>query len=350
MSCKENQTLNVILIEFYPYHSELIYSQLLFLTESDFNVTLICDQRNAANSDDFRGLASVRTYDFKKIASLFKLWLFLLSSKSNYVIFNTAQGSRMLKFALFWLPKRIKLAGIIHNTKKLKASFGQKLISRKVKSYFVLASYMQKFFPYGDEDKIKSEFINCSYLPQLEEIEIKKQSGEIWLGIPGSIEYKRRDYEFLLELVKSDGFPNHVCFILLGNSLKGQGPEFISNLKKLNVENNFKWFEGYVSDELFASYMEKVDYLFPLIHPVTASAEDYLKYKVSGTFIQSRTYQKPMICHQIFNTDYFDYSAIFYDSEKEIIEYLKQNTPTQKPEKPVFEEDRKKYRDFLVRI
>ncbi|MDK2841595.1 MAG: hypothetical protein PWQ17_1100 [Anaerophaga sp.] len=336
-----------LLIELYPYHIELIYSQVAFLKESGIPFTFITDQRNSGKID-FMNDERVIFYDFKKPLSLWKLWIHVLKEGYSQLIFNTAQGNKMLKFSLFPLPGKISKVGTIHNVNKLKTSTGQKIISRKIKSYFVLASYMKKNFP--TKKKLVSEKINYSYLPSDNEvIHLNKPKGIFWLTIPGSIEYKRRDYDFLLVLAQDPSFPENCNFVLLGNALKGEGPGFIQKIKDLGIEKKFVWFEKFVPNSLFNAYMSQTDYLLPLIHPSTPAAYDYLRYKVSGTFLQAKAFSKPMICHDMFNIEDFDFPAVYYQTPGELIQIIKNKNDAPVVEAADFETDRKKYISFIKR-
>lgn len=346
LSKQPNERVKVALIELYPYHSELIFSQLLFLSKSNCEVTLIVDKENRVDINILSPYTKkILTFDFKKFNSFIKLRREIVNSKINHLVFNTAQGNRMLKFSLFPLPQKIIIAGLIHNTDKLSFSLGQKIISRKIKSYFVLASYMQVFFP--SLKNIKSTHINCSYRSEQIVKPTKKKAGDIWLGVPGSVEYKRRDYSFLLDLVKNEKFPKNVKIILLGNASKFEGPILLNKIKELGKENNFLWFNQFVEQGLFDSYMESIDYLLPLIHPSTPSAKAYLKNKVSGTFIQSKTYSKPMLIHKMFDQDYFDYDYYSYSSVDDLTSIICNKIEIPIKKIPKFEEDRKAYSQFL---
>lgn len=348
MCATRKQKDKVALIEFYPFHSELLYSQLLFLYKSDCTPILICNKDNGIDFETIKSLTTIKTYDFQKPYSLLKVWYFLLSSKINRVVFNTAQGPSVLKFSLLPFPKRIKFSGILHNTNKLNSSFGQKIISKRVKSYLVLASYMKAYFP--EKKGLSSIHINCAYAPSFNNSGIIKPENEVWIGVPGSIKYKRRDYDFLLELVSDTSFPDNIKIVLLGNASKHEGPTFINKIKELGLEQKFIVFNNFVPDSQFQSYMKTFDFLFPLIHPSTPSADAYLKYKASGTFIQSSSYSKPMLCHKMFDSKLFDYAALFYSTSAELIKILKLNKkPSNKPA-PVFELDRTNYYNFVVNL
>ena len=124
---------SIALVELFPYHSECLYSQLLFM-QGHARVVLICDQRLAPVIKTFGQVYDECVFfDFKEMSSLLKLRSYLIRNKINTVVLNTAQGSLPLKFMLLPFPKRIHFAGIIHETQKLTESFGQRLISRKIK-------------------------------------------------------------------------------------------------------------------------------------------------------------------------------------------------------------------------
>lgn len=335
----------IALIEFYPYHIELIYSQVAFLKEGNIPFSFITDKRNKGKID-FLKKEEVIYYDFKKMGSLWNLRKFIVKSEYSHLIFNTAQGNKMLKFAIFPLPRKIKTFGILHNVNKIKTSKGQKFICKKISSFFVLANYMKTHL-HGNKG-LRSQQINLIYHPPIKDIpNIHKEKNTCWIGIPGTIEFKRRDYNFLLKLTSTESFPDNCKFVLLGNSTKQEGPDFIQRIKKLGIENYFIWFDDYVPDGLFHAYMEKMDYLLPLIHPSTQSAYDYLKYKVSGTFIQAKAYSKPLICHQIFNKNDFDFPAIYYKTTEDIFSIIEAKKTVMIPEKADFETERKKYISFI---
>ncbi|WP_138956887.1 hypothetical protein [Thermophagus xiamenensis] len=192
--------------------------------------------------------------------------------------------------------------------------------------------------------------MSCCYSPTFDKIDLQKPNNEIWITIPGSVEKKRRDYDFLLRVAKCPDFPDFIRFVLLGNSSRFEGPKFIEEIRKNNLGDKFIWFEEFVPEKVFFNYMLNSDYLLPLIHPTTPSVKDYLKYKASGTFIQSVSYSIPMICHEVFNEPYFNFPSLFYLSEKDfldIVNNIKSYDFKGRIQPPDFEMDKKLYCDFL---
>lgn len=309
------------LIEFNTWHSECLYPQLLFLQSAGYNVTLFCDERQQKNISDIAGMASSAVYlDMKKIRSLLKVRRMILDQHIDIVILNTAQGNKALKFSLLPFPKRIEFLGTIHNLGKLKSNLGQSIICRKVRKLFLLADYLMNSVP---ACKYKIQPYSPCYLPDYPEADIEKPQDQIWAVVPGSIEYKRRDYDYLLHVAQNPDFPSNVRIIILGNSNKGEGPQFIEKINRLGLADKFITFNHFVSNSIFYTYVRKADFLLALINPDSAFADDYIHKKLSGTFILSKAVGKNLLIHSMFaNLKDFDYPSVFYDNDADFIKQL----------------------------
>ena len=337
---------SIALVELFPYHSECLYSQLLFM-QGHARVVLICDQRLASVVKTFGQVYDECVFfDFKELSSLLKLRSYLIRNKINTVVLNTAQGSLPLKFMLLPFPKRIHFAGIIHETQKLTESFGQRLISRKIKSYYVLADYVNRLFP--ENLGFKHQFFTPAFYPKFDTVNLPDKADEIWVCIPGAIESKRRDYKTLLALAQHPQLKEKVKFILLGNATLGEGTSFIGEIQRLNIAHRFVYFNERVSDELFYSYIRQVDYLLPLIHPDAHTAGDYTKTKISGMFPLSLAFEKTMLCHNLFaQVKGFDYNVLFYDNLDELVDTINQNRKVEHTFTADFDKNQSRYLSLL---
>lgn len=337
---------SVALVELFPYHSECLYSQLLFM-QGQARVVLICDQRLEPIVKTFGPVYEECLFlDFKELSSLFKLRSYLIRNKIETVVLNTAQGSRPLKFMLLPFPRRIHFVGIIHETQKLIDSFGQRLISRKIKSYYVLADYVNRLFPANLG--LKHQFFTPAFYPTFDKVNLPNKQDEIWVCIPGAIESKRRDYNALLTLAQHPRLNGNVKFILLGNASLGEGSVFIDEIQRLNIVQRFVYFNERVSDEQFYSYIREVDYLLPLIHPEAHAAGDYTKIKISGMFPLSLAFQKTMLCHSLFGqVKGFDYNVLFYDNLDALVETINQNRKVEHTFTADFDKNQSRYLSLL---
>lgn len=348
----------VILVELYGWHSECLYSQVLYLNKSGYKTTLICDIRHKDNIVDIKPLVdSYSFFDFKKLWSLWSLRRIINKHKSNKVIFNTAQGSILLKLMLMPFSPRVKFYGTLHNIRKLQSSFGQALISRKITRYFILADYIKKNFSETNKyfkNGLKCQSITVAFTPS-QNVEPKtyfpqKGENDIWITVPGSIEYKRRDYYMLAALVSDSEFPLNTKILLLGNAKKADGPEYIAKLKKYDIYDRFIVFDSFVPNDIFNYCLSKSDYLLPLVQPSIDDAGEYSKFKISGTFIISEGREIPMLCHRMFReVDGFNYKTIFYENSINLLRLI--NAPHLSldidPAPLNFEEERERYISFL---
>lgn len=312
---------HIALVELQPYHTETLYSQLSFLRHKGYTVTLFCCDRHRAVIDTFRGDTEAFYFDTHSLGEIWRLRCAIIREGCDTVILNTAQGGRVLKFMLMPMPRRISVYGTIHETHKLTRSRGQKLISARIKGYYVLARYIDDNFPV----KKPHTWFSPSFYPDYETIELgDRKKSDIWVSIPGSIENKRRDYGALLRLAQNPNLPDNVKFVLLGNSSIGDGPLFIRQAEEAGVSDRFIRFDNRVDGAEFYSYIKYSDFLMPVITPDTRAAEEYTVSKISGMFPLTHAFGIRMLCHELFSTViHFDYSALFYRTDDELIEILK---------------------------
>ncbi len=338
----------IALIEFKTYHTECLYSQILFLQEGGYQITLICDKKVEKVISDFNRDITIISFDFSKFTSLLKVRSLLIKNNIQKVVLNTAQGNAALKFMMLHYPRWMHFFGIIHNTGKLDTSIGQKLISRKTDSYFVLSKYQYRHTQ--ERKDLSFTYFNPSFFPEYNSDNIADEKGDkIWIVIPGALEYKRRDYNFLfdfLEKYKED----KLNFILLGNGSRNDGPAIINKIKELKLERYFTFFNYFIPNNIFHSYLKKADCLFPLIHPETEGASSYRKNKISGMFPLSLTYNVPLLCHEIFRgVEDFDYPALFYNDKNDLINILNNSLKVEHSYTLSFEDEKNRYIQFLER-
>lgn len=337
----------VALIEFSASHTECLYSQIMFLKVAGYQVTLLCDKKVEQIVHDFGREINIHLFDFEKLISLIRVRSFLVRNEINMVILNTAQGSVPLKFSMLFFPPRIRFYGIIHNLYKLETSLGQRIISRKISSYFVLSKY--QYLHIHEYKYLSFSYFNPSFFPVYKNPEKKpnEKGDEIWVVIPGALEYKRRDYIYLIIFLKS--YPiEKLKFILLGNSLKNDGVAFTNMIKAHQLERFFIYFDRFVPNNLFHFYLQHADYLLPLIHPEIEGADNYTQYKISGIFPLSFAYHVPLLCHDIFRSiEGFEYPAFFYADKNKLYDILTHKPKVEHEYRLSFEDEKNRYLRLL---
>lgn len=308
---------NYTIIEAFS-HAECLYSQVLSLKGSGSKVHFIGNSNLKERIEKF-GFTSCYYFESKeatKWRTLLKVRNEIISNNSNVVIFNTAQGNFVRAICLLPFPKKIKFVGIMHNAKKFSSSFSQKVISHRIKRYFVLNDYIkeneQLKFP-----ELKLESFYPIFFPDFNMVDIEKPDDEIWITIPGAVESNRKDFKGFFELIsKKDAIPKNIKFILLGKckNISGQGLEVINWVKNHNIEDRIKIFTSFISDELFHSYLRRSDYIMPLLQPKQSNYNDFLMTKISGSFNLAFAYKKPLFCYDDFMVyDDFKENAISYN-------------------------------------
>ena len=230
------------------------------------------------------------------------------------MIFNTAQGT-ILKHLMYWpFSKKTDFIGILHNAKKIQKSIGQKIISRRIKKYFVLNDYILKELsnkPAG----LKFESYYPIFFPPSNQVKLNKPQGEIWICIPGKVEFARRDYKGLFEAIQNHRPISKIKFIFLGKcDLDSEEDRFIQkNVGYLKVHEHVVVWNDFVDNQTFQAYLEQSDFILPLIHKNTGDFDMYIKYKITGAFNLAFAYQIPLLMEDSFRKiDDFEENAIFY--------------------------------------
>ncbi len=333
----------IIIVELNNYHTECIYAQVLYLSKSGFSVEVICSQKTFKHVEYLKDICPVKSYDFSKTPSFLKLWWYLLHQKNSITVLNTAQGNKVLKLLTLPTFNKVKYYGLIHNLKKLETSNGQKIISKKINQYLVIADYLKES-PIAIKNGVTS--INTSIFPTTDPFQDITKRENIWITIPGNIELKRRDYHWIIDVCSSNKLPNNIKFILLGNASKGDGRTIIERIKKEKLEDHFIWFDSFIDQKEFNGYIQRSDYLLPLLHETSS---EYILYKTSGTFSLSEAFSKPMILHSNFRILKKYYCTEFYSDIPEFI-HLISHQPTIKCKPYDFEKNRIQYLKALQLI
>ena len=337
----------VAIIELSNSHDECIYSQIKFLlSDGDYNITLICNEtihnRLIGNLVDVDiKLMEIRR-DINMPLDILRLRSYIVKSKFDKVIFNTATGNIVKLLMLLPFPKQMEFLGIVHNIGKLEGSANQDIISRKVKKYFVLSEYLKENAP----NKYNIEYFYPMFFPNSESVEVDKKEDEIWVCIPGQIERKRRDYDGLFELLANSKLNKNIKFILLGS---GDTTYITSKIEKLGIKKQFVWWEKFVGSPEFENYIEKSDYILPLIHTNHKSYSLY-QNQITGTFNIAYGYGKTMLIEESLQ-DVTDFKGSVFYKTRELIGLL--NSLKFSPVNPYidkrwsFDKQKNRYLEFL---
>ncbi len=308
----------VLVIEMLSWHDECLYSVCSLLKSNGYSVLLIADLKlqNKQTSlspvvDEFKFLdfhSGLNT--FKSIVEVNKV---ISKRKIRNVYFNTAQGNPIWKFFLIPFSKNINFVGTLHNISKLDNSFSQRFITKKIKRYVLLSEILLPAY-----EKVCKKPVSVFYpiiYPIISNVEFSKPEGEIWIVIPGSVDYRRRDYSILFS-GNNLSYEKNIKFIVLGNRSKSDGDKVFMMVKEMQLDDNFIFFDSFVDDVVFQTYIKMADYILPLVHPDVSPLDCYVSTKISGTYNLAYAYKKPMLCEQSLSKykEFVD-SSFFYSTE-----------------------------------
>ena len=287
------------LLELTTYHEECLYTQALFLKEAGYDIHLFIHPKLENQIADYKALfieiitieSTSKTFFIKRILRFFKLHKIIRQNKFKFLIFNTASSKKEVIVLSFFLKTHLECIGVIHNLKKIKSSFSQKLINRSIKKYFVINDYLLKSTEI-DNKTLSFESFYPIFFPKYETLDLVKPQNELWITIPGGLDFNRRDY---ITIAKAISKNSNVKIYILGK-IDRKNEETISFLKYLesnNIHDKFQFFDEFIPNNLFHSYLKKSDYI---LAPVLMKNDSYIKYKITGAYNLAFTYKKPLIC------------------------------------------------------
>ena len=257
--------MKIALVEIGGSHDECLYSQIKFIKSTDnIYLSLICNEKLQKNASLFD---MVDEKSFIPLRSGIALWIDifrlrqkLIKEKYDKIIFNTAQGSNLKKLLWFGLDKNTELIGLLHDTQKLYCSHSQKMISKKIRKYFLLSDYLLQDIRQSIKKNLILETFYPIFFPNYREITVNKEKFDLWICIPGQVELKRRDYIGLFRSIKKNGINHRIKFILLGPCQHpyGDGEYIKQEITKHNVKDNFMLWNDFIYFEQFHSIIKKI--------------------------------------------------------------------------------------------
>lgn len=314
---------NVALIELGGSHTECMHLQIYALKKHAYNVFLICNESLFNDFPDKNLFSGYQLHSFNssiksQISTVLKVRKFLKQNDINTVVFNTSEITIVRNLLIFSLPKVKNYIGIVHNGKYLESSSTFKLMSKKMKKYFVLSNDIKKGL--NSMQNIEVESFYPIYFPCYSKVPLEKKENSLWITVPGSMSPKRKDLSSLLNAIEKKTLNSCIQIILLGALPNNEYPEIMDRIMQLSKTNNIVLFNTRISNEVFASYIEKSDLIMPLVHPGTN--DFYGEYRISGAYNLAYGYKIPLLLEESLSTsDDFSNIALYYNTNN-IVERL----------------------------
>lgn len=318
----------VVLLEVGGSHEECLLTQINALKAANKEVILIIDEQIAQRSEflleaveDVRVIPTDMGTNRQKANHLFRILKILNPEK---VVFNTAQGTivRNLSFKLRFTS--IQCYGIIHTVRKFTESFTQKYISKKIRNYLFLSEYLMQQCP--PKKGLQLDYFYPVDFPFRSESAPQKS-----VVIIGGVEKRRKDLEGAVQLIaQTEGYQ----FIFLGKS-DAENADVIAFKEHLGSEglsDRVLLYNDFVDHEEFNRVVSRASFLLPLVHPDTASAEQYFINQISGAMTVAFGYSVPLLLHDHYTTiKEMNVAAFYYKMDTFQMDF--ENAVKERPEK-----------------
>jgi hypothetical protein len=322
--------MNVLIIEAGGSHFECVHSMVHYLHMKNDRVFLACNKKLLASVTEPEKISALLELpddptNKQHLRIAFILRRFIHKHSIEAVIFNTTEIT-IVRNLLTLLP-RLNYTGIVHNAKRLEKSFTfTRIISRKMKKFFVLSDYLVSKLHAYEQFRIESFY--PVYFPPVKSLSPVKPPGECWITIPGEVFTNRRDYLALIkEVEECDQLPDNIKFILLGyNHLDEETNRLLKSSEKLKT--HFITFDHYLDYDLFHSYIQQSDFILPLLK--TEEGSFYGTGRISGSFNLGIGYHLPFLLPVSYreNQDIAPYS-LYYNSIQELLPLITQKEKNQ---------------------
>lgn len=310
--------MKVIIVELSTSHEECIYAQVLFLKHAGIETSLLLHKALEQQVSSYETLCKSVDYihplkkgAFRKIRQQVRTAQKL--KQYDLVIFNTASSSKFVRnLCLLLLTASVPCVGVLHNGNKLLKSFTQRIISLKIKKYMVLSDQIKDYL--SGKTAIEVSSFYPIFFPDYKS-EITKPKEDVWIAIPGRIDWQRRDYMILINALSKLKHFKNLKFLLLGklDTSRAEEKELWEAITKNDLQNAFLCFNSFIANEEYHGYIKASDFILPLLK----SEDNYLKYKISGSFNLAYAYKKPLLCKQFFEPlEDLKENAIFYPGDE----------------------------------
>lgn len=315
--------MRVALVEFETSHDECLFSQALFLRPHASHLALLGPPRlleRCRPRIPFDAWLPLRSEapGARRWWGLIDCWRALWRERFDWVVFNTAQGSMVERLCLLPFPPRQTSAGLLHDVDKLRRSPAQRLITRKLDHYYVLADYLLAGVPERNRDRVFS--FHAMFFPAQERsptrVPDEASSRRFTVCVPGNVERKRRDYEALVEAVTDPELDPRIDFVLPGRSAHahGDGPWLRAALRDAGVEQRVRMWDDFIDHDTFHALVGGCDVVVPLVHPDLPGHARYLTQRISGSFNLAFGHRRPLLLDRRFDgLSDFDDVALFYE-------------------------------------
>ena len=248
------------------------------------------------------------------------------SFRPTHLVHVTAYGKEPL--ALASACSDTAQVGVVHNLAKLRRfSWIQWRMMQYIRFFWVLRPGLYRRLP--EKYRMRSDYLWTGVYPASLEAQIpavQGEKGKVYICIPGRVEYKRRDYRMLLEVLERLEGRERFQFILLGPAVGTHSDyaDFFSRIQGRGWEEVFVSFSEIVPFPLYHAYVRMSQAVLALIHPNRYREHRvYFDSQISGAFPMAQAHQKPLFLHRSFAGEAeLEDCSYFYDTSDDLVRLL----------------------------
>ncbi len=308
----------IALVEVGGSHDECLLTQLQALNEFGCDVVMVCTQDIRERNPAFEPLVShfhivrfsgSKTNRFQEVRRALR---FMEQEGVTRAVLNTAQGDLIRNLAVLALFSSIEFTGIIHTTRKLKGSFTQRVIHRKVRKYLLLSEYLLSTVPAPKDIRL-----DYFYPIVFDGIRERESHEGLPVAIIGGVERRRKDIDGFCRMLEQ--LDNSVHFTFLGKSDPSHPDvQWLEiRLQEMGRRHQVTLYHEFVSHEKFNRQLAKTDFILPLVHPDTPSADQYFRNQISGAMTVAFGYKIPLLVHEAYaHIEEMKFASFYYSLEK----------------------------------
>jgi hypothetical protein len=300
---------NVAVVEIGGSHDECLLSQFFALKQAGCRIHFVGTEELWQRNQSFYSLVDtfvpikVGQGSIADFMTMRRLNGYFNAHHIEKVILNTAQGGHVRNLCLT-AKKSTEFIGIIHTLRKFNGSFTQKVISRKVKKYFVLNTFFLEHIP--PQKGIRLEAFYPLRFPTFEQSS-RETNTFTQIAVIGGVENRRKDLFGSLTLIESISDLN-IRIVFLGKSdpSKEEVIAFKKALEEKGWQEKVILFDEFVDAQRFDEVLTSTDFIWPMVHPETDSAKEYFRNQIPGALNVSLGYKIPLFVHRAYASSWSD--------------------------------------------
>lgn len=303
----------VALVELDGSHAETLYSHAFLLHSLGYAVDLIVREEVRRQLIDPGPVDRIDCFDLDPalpgaIRHARFLARDLLARGVRTVVLNTAEGRRARNFCLV-APRSLRVVGVLHNAHKLRHSYTQFWITRRIAGYFVLSETIARN---AGPCRVPLRAFYPIYFPPI--VTPGETNGRFEVVIPGRLDSRRRDYHSLASELSSGKLHPAVRIVALGDGRGSRGAAVREMFARAGIADRVEVSTGFVDESELLRRVARASAILPLVTPRVSEFEHYRSTKIVGAYNLAYGMHVPMLSHaSLSDQKELAVASVFYE-------------------------------------